>query len=591
MNHFWIEGVLKHSLLTDTYLEIDKVNLEEVSNTSFKDIIEIPQKEKKIYSQNSSVIDIFNKEGRLLLILGAAGAGKTFTLLQLAKELIACAQQDPTLPIPVILNLTSWANERTSIFEWIVNELSLRNLSPKRNTRKWLKNHRLLMLLDGLDEVKTEFRLMCVKEINIFMRDYGLSGLVVSCRQEEYISLTKKLNVPAALCLQPLTTNHVKIYLAKNAEKFNGLERVFNQDLILQELAKTPLMVSVMCLAYQGLTYEDLTERDFESISERRKHLFETFIKRMFDRKPALIQAISKDIILRELYWIAFQMQKNNQSEFYLEMLQPTWLSNNWQLAMYTIVVSILPAFIIGGAIFLFYAMQGAFVLATILGCFCALIGGVLAHFGNMFFAAKSSQLDVSVVEKLTWSWKGAAKGLERGIASPFNSRERITLGFFFAALLSPVKLLESFVFGYLFCIREGLVSVPVDKAKRLKLNQGIHNSLRNAAFVSITVGFAPSIILFNSIAFVTGASWMSDLSLIVAYFATFTFGFWYGGLAVIQHYTLRLITFLSRKSPLNYRRFFEKTIALVFLQRVGGGVTFLHRTFLEYFAYQYKQK
>ena len=59
----------------------------------------------------------------------------------------------------------------------------------------------------------------------------------------------------------------------------------------------------------------------------------------------------------------------------------------------------------------------------------------------------------------------------------------------------------------------------------------------------------------------------------------------WYGGLDVIQHYTLRLILNLQGHTPANYARFLDYAVDRIFLQKVGGGYRFIHRLLLEHFA------
>jgi len=57
------------------------------------------------------------------------------------------------------------------------------------------------------------------------------------------------------------------------------------------------------------------------------------------------------------------------------------------------------------------------------------------------------------------------------------------------------------------------------------------------------------------------------------------------GGLACIQHITLRL--FLQRKKfmPWNYPEFLDYAAERILLRKVGGGYIFLHRLMLDYFA------
>jgi predicted NACHT family NTPase len=93
-----------------------------------------------------------------LLILGEPGAGKTTTLLELTRDLIARAEQDVNHLIPVVFNLSSWAVQRQKLADWLVEELKTKYDIPKEIRQDWVKKQQLLPLLDGLDEVKAEYR-------------------------------------------------------------------------------------------------------------------------------------------------------------------------------------------------------------------------------------------------------------------------------------------------------------------------------------------------------------------------------------------------------------------------------------------------
>ena len=64
--------------------------------------------------------------------------------------------------------------------------------------------------------------------------------------------------------------------------------------------------------------------------------------------------------------------------------------------------------------------------------------------------------------------------------------------------------------------------------------------------------------------------------------------GLLYGGLPIVQHYTLRFI--LSRNNLLPWRLvpFLDHCVDLIFLRRVGGGYIFVHRLLMEHFAEMY---
>lgn len=118
----WIKDVLENSLHSKALIELGlEERLDAVERPS-----EIAQENssdlRKSLAQNTNNIDVFKEmdEGRTLLILGEPGAGKTTLMLKIVKSLIADTQQNLSLPIPVIFNLSSWVNKRQSIAQWLI---------------------------------------------------------------------------------------------------------------------------------------------------------------------------------------------------------------------------------------------------------------------------------------------------------------------------------------------------------------------------------------------------------------------------------------------------------------------------------------
>jgi hypothetical protein len=181
-----------------------------------------------------------------LLILGTPGSGKTTTLLELARDLIARAEHNPTEPIPVVFNLSSWAEHRPPLIDWLTEELSSKYQIPRKIGRAWLEAHDLLPLLDGLDEVRDEYREECAQAINLYRQEHGLTGLAVCCRAQDYSELTTKLKLSGAIQVLPLTEAQVDQWLATVGDTLAGLRGALKTDPALQELANSPLMLNVM---------------------------------------------------------------------------------------------------------------------------------------------------------------------------------------------------------------------------------------------------------------------------------------------------------------------------------------------------------
>ncbi|NEQ63249.1 MAG: tetratricopeptide repeat protein, partial [Moorea sp. SIO4A1] len=91
-------------------------------------------------------------------------------------------------------------------------------------------------------------------------------------------------------------------------------------------------------------------------------------------------------------------------------------------------------------------------------------------------------------------------------------------------------------------------------------------------------------------LALVANTTGMTTLSYMGCFFIWAICGFitgWlkYGGLTSFQHFTLRLLLWMDRLSPWNYARFLDYATERIFLYKVGGGYTFIHRLPMDYFA------
>jgi hypothetical protein len=152
-------------------------------------------------------------------------------------------------------------------------------------------------LLDGLDEVEISIQPDCVNTINAFIEKFKPSGLVVCCRLIEYRWLPKRLKLNGAICIEPLRSEEVSRYLAAGGAKLVTLSKTIENDSLLQELARTPLMLSIMSLAYQGAGGGELATHKGDSAEKRRKQIFSLYVEKMFQRKGASL-GVSKEKII-----------------------------------------------------------------------------------------------------------------------------------------------------------------------------------------------------------------------------------------------------------------------------------------------------
>lgn len=113
----WVKGVLENSLHGAVLIELGMEERKEAVEHPWEVVVQTPNRPNRQLPRGTKMIDLFNEMGRSLLILGEPGSGKTTMLLELARDAIARTEQDPAHPIPVVFNLSSWADCKQPIAE------------------------------------------------------------------------------------------------------------------------------------------------------------------------------------------------------------------------------------------------------------------------------------------------------------------------------------------------------------------------------------------------------------------------------------------------------------------------------------------
>jgi hypothetical protein len=512
--------------------------------------------------------------GRTLLIVGEPGSGKTIALLKLAEDALDRTEPDLRQQIPVVFNLSSWARKPQSIEQWLIQELLEKYQVSKALGKTWVESEALMLLLDGLDEVKAEQRNACVQALNQFMQTHGTTEIVICCRIGDYQMLQDRLMLRSAICLQPLTATQIDRYFEQAGDRLSALKAVLPQDAELQELAKSPLMLSVMSLAYQDFAPEQLTVGG--KIEDYRKRLFATYIDRMFQRRGTT-QQYSREDSQRWLIWLAQRMTVASQAMFSIERLQPTWLPTKGQRIRYRIESGCIGGLSFGLISGLSFRLRFGLISGLRFGLTSVVIGGLSGGLSSAVRFGLTSGLiyglwvvvlgDIQPVETLKWS----GKELRNHFIISFigGSSIGLILGF----------LIDGLIGGLIGFLIAGLISVVIGGFRGFeihqseKANQGIFRSAQNAAIIAIS-SFLICELMFGIM-----------YGLIFGLMFGLTFGLIYGGNACIRHFVLRLALYRKGYAPWNYARFLDYATERLFMQKVGGSYIFVHRMLLEHFA------
>jgi DNA polymerase III delta prime subunit len=546
----------------------------------------------------TSIVQVFDDAGQGLLILGEPGAGKTTLLLDLARELLIRAEGNPTHPLPVILNLSSWASKKPMLATWLIDQLQLVYGVPTRLGQAWLEQDQWLLLLDGLDEVSSAVRADCIEAINTY-RGQHFVPLVVCSRNHEYLAQETQLALPIAVVVQPLQEQQVTDYLKHMGEPMAAVQAALHTNTRLKQLITTPLMLSMVILTYRDKAVSDLLH--LESVEEQQQQIFDHYIQRMLEQR-ATRGYFTTQQILQWLTWLAQQMKQHDLTEFYLEHLQPTWLPTKRSQTSYILIGGLVAGLVIG--------LFAGLTIGLIVGLFAGLdsglfvgllLGPTIGLFVGLLFRRRSM---VSPTDVLTWSWKSFWKELPSVLFGKlgnvlFSLLSLGVVGGMLGGMLGgPVRGLSISLLIVLFGVLVtglvgGLSGVEITEHLRIKPNQGIRSSGWNAlriGLITILIFGLPGV-LFGVLVF--GSVFESVIGLVSGLVFGWVFGLVFGSVGVLQfggeaylcHYILRYILWRSGAMPWHYIRFLEEATERILLQRVGGGYRFIHPLFLDYFA------
>lgn len=603
---YWVQGVMQTALkeveATGIHLNMQP---DAVLRDSQRKIGDIP-----LPNDSRHVRQVYDRY-KSFLILGDPGAGKTIMLLQLAESLILAPPKTHPNAIPLVLNLSSWALNPKPLQAWLEDE-TWRTYRVRGQAEQWLNNNQLILLLDGLDEVKEEKRAACVEAINAFHKTYDFVPVVVCSRIKDYDKLGEaKLGLGGAILLEALSDEQVERYLS--APSLAVLKRVVARDPVLREMTTTPFLLNTMIYAYRHET-DEAALLGYPTEAERRKHLFDAYVQRRFADNPPP-HGYKKTIDY--LTWLATKMQAYVQTVFHPSDIQPDWMADDklYSLLSTKGISVVYPAILI-----LVYALAG-WQLGSWLGLigwgiFGGVVGAVIAHYRKFRFLGLKGTLDTfdltsknlhyvlaapAIAVFLTlWLMGfmpelvalGLVYGLFGGLFMLFRRDDSdsradfflslaISIGFGWAvgAVLWPLTTVLEWSIGAEALLTVGLVSFVLGhvsgfEGQRYGITPRTAHTLRRVILISLLSGA-----VFGAIGISLGVGLTLGAAAVLTYFGLFN------GLTLLYPPLIWVRVRQRGRLPIKAMTFLDALTERQILRRMGGGYIFIHRYLLENFA------
>lgn len=279
----------------------------------------VVEKDRREVAEKGKII--VKEEDRKFFILGKPGAGKTTFLKYIAVK----AAEQIIDKVPIFVSLKEWTDSDNDLLSFIVERFDVCDFPDALPfVEELLRSGSAIVLFDGLDEVNQEGgqRDTQTREINKFVEKYDRTQCLITCRvaasdysfeRFTYVELADFTEAQIRTFVANWFRNHEGEKDDETCKKFLAeFDRDDNKG--LRDLARTPLLLTLLCLAFnETLTFPQRNAEIYQEAvdallkkwdSSRRIKRDEVYKKLSLGHKENMLARIAAETFEKNEYFI-----------------------------------------------------------------------------------------------------------------------------------------------------------------------------------------------------------------------------------------------------------------------------------------------
>jgi predicted NACHT family NTPase len=222
----------------------------------------------RIQEAHIPALDAVDKYAKLM-ILGKPGAGKTTFLKYVALQCIEGQFKPDLIPLFITLKDFAEADKQPSLLDYTIQLLNSYDIEPDTKSKKesWnslfddsitpveflLKQGKFLILLDGLDEIKTSDSKRSLQQIQDFSNRFAKNIFAITCRiaaKEYMFEKFTEVEVTDFEDRQIATFSYQWFQSKNDLFKAENFINELQEKPGIRELASSPLLLTLLCLVF-----------------------------------------------------------------------------------------------------------------------------------------------------------------------------------------------------------------------------------------------------------------------------------------------------------------------------------------------------